>query len=85
MEASGAVGARGIVRGCKALVQSVYYNTPSVLEKARLQIEVLYMIHRPSEFDADFEIETDVVIVGARPRRSAAAYKLASLVVAWLF
>jgi len=52
--------------------------------KARLQIEVLYMIHRPSEFDADFEIEP-MWSSSVQARRKCGRFKLASLVVAWYF
>ena len=37
------------------------------------------MIRRPDEFNEDFEIETDVVVVGAGPGGAAAAYKLSAL------
>lgn len=35
------------------------------------------MIHTPKEFEKDFEIQTDVLVIGAGPGGSAAAYKLA--------
>ena len=37
------------------------------------------MIHRPDEFTENFEVETDVVIVGAGPGGAAAAHKLSLL------
>jgi len=37
------------------------------------------MMHMPREFDSDFEVEADVVIVGAGPGGSAAAYELTRL------
>ncbi len=36
------------------------------------------MIRRPEEFDSDFNLDTDVVVVGAGPGGGAAAYVLAS-------